>query len=198
VFYVTVGTGVGGGLVLDGVLYGSHRPACAEIGHLRPGLDATERSQTIESIASGRGIESAIRAALADCTAGDVSAAELLARCQNDPQKLTGKMVADAAAGRNELARNVMGRVCQALGWGIAQVITLLAVEVVVIGGGVSLAGEKIFFQPLREEVRRYVFPPLRDTYNIVAAELGEEVVVHGAVAMAAMRHRHLFAARSS
>jgi len=198
VFYVTVGTGVGGGLVLDGVLYGSHRPACAEIGHLRPGLDATERSQTIESIASGRGIEAAIRAALADCTAGNVSAAELLARCQNDPQKLTGKMVADAAADGNELARNVMGRVCQALGWGIAQVITLLAVEVVVIGGGVSLAGEKTFFQPLREEVRRYVFPPLRDTYNIVAAELGEEVVVHGAVATAAMRHHHLFAARSS
>lgn len=195
VFYVTVGTGVGGGLVLDGALYGSHRPAVAEIGHLRPNLNGTE---TVESISSGRGIEAAIRAALAHRTAGDAPASDLLARCQNDPQKLTGKMVADAAADGNELARNVMGRVCQALGWGIAQVITLLAVEVVVVGGGVSLAGEKVFFQPLREEVRRYVFPPLRDTYKIVAAELGEEVVVHGAIAMASMRHRHLSAARSS
>ncbi len=64
VFYVTVGTGVGGGLVLDGALFGSHRPAIAEIGHLRPGPDATEPSQTIESFSSGRGIETSIRDAL--------------------------------------------------------------------------------------------------------------------------------------
>src|SRR5580700_8723591 len=56
VFYVTVGTGVGGGLVLDGSLYGSRRPAIAEIGHMRPGLDATESNQTVESLASGPGI----------------------------------------------------------------------------------------------------------------------------------------------
>jgi glucokinase len=54
-----------------------------------------------------------------------------------------------------------------------------------VIGGGVPLAGEALFFAPLRQEVERYVFPPLRGTYRIVPAELGEEVVVHGALALA-------------
>jgi glucokinase len=188
VFYVTVGTGVGGGLVLDGALYGAHRPAAAEIGHLRPGLDATEPNQTIESISSGRGIETAIRAALAQSPAGDRDAADLLDRCKQNPQQLTGKMVADAALAGNALARRAMDRACQALGWGIAQVITLLAVEVVIVGGGVSLAGPTIFFEQLRRHVHRYVFPPLRNSYEIVPAQLGEEVVVHGAVAIAAAR----------
>ncbi len=81
-----------------------------------------------------------------------------------------------------------MDRACQALGWGIAQVITLVAVEAVIVGGGVSLAGETVFFDPLRRAVATYVFLPLRESYEILAPRLGEEVVVHGAVAMAADR----------
>ena len=64
--------------------------------------------------------------------------------------------------------------------------ITLLAPEVVVVGGGVSLLGEELFFAPLRDAVRRYVFPPLAESYEIVPAALGEWVVVHGAIALAA------------
>jgi glucokinase len=67
--------------------------------------------------------------------------------------------------------------------------ITLVAPQVVVIGGGVPLAGEAMFFDPLRREVARYVFPPLANSYAIVPAALGEEVVLHGALAVAALRH---------
>ncbi len=189
VFYVTVGTGVGGGLVLDGQLFGSKRPAIAEIGHLRPGLDAVESSQTIESVASGRGIEATIREMIAQHGPADAGAAALLELCHHDPRTLSGKMTADAAAAGNALAIAAMDRACQALGWGIAQVVTLLAIEVVIVGGGVSLAGERLFFAPLRRYVDRYVFPPLRNSYQIVPAQLGEEVVVHGAVAMAALAY---------
>jgi glucokinase len=188
VFYVTVGTGVGGGLVLDGSLYGSQRPAIAEIGHLRPGLEAAEPKQTVESLASGPGIEAAIRQALAVAAANDPQAVELLERCQKDLQRLSAKIVAEEAAAGNRLAQAAMDRACRALGWAIAQVITLLAVEAVIVGGGVSLAGETIFFEPLRRYVRSYVFPALRDSYEILAPSLGEEVVVHGALAMAADR----------
>jgi glucokinase len=72
------------------------------------------------------------------------------------------------------------------LGWAIAQTITLLAPEVVVVGGGVSLIGEQQFFTPLRREVARYVFPPLAGSYAVAPAALGESVVVHGAVLIAA------------
>ncbi|HET6328904.1 MAG TPA: ROK family protein [Planctomycetaceae bacterium] len=188
VFYVTVGTGVGGGLVFDGVLFGSQRPAIAEIGHLRPGLDATEPSQTIESRAAGPGIEAVTRTWLTTAPLDDRHATRLLARCERAPQKLTAKMIAEEAAAGNALAQAAMDRACQALGWGIAQVITLVAVEAVIVGGGVSLAGETVFFDPLRRAVATYVFLPLRESYEILAPRLGEEVVVHGAVAMAADR----------
>jgi glucokinase len=188
VFYVTVGTGVGGGLVLDGSLYGSERPAIAEIGHLRPGLDAAEPGQTVESLAAGPGIESIVRTWLLGSPVNDRHAARLLARCERNPQKLTAKMIGEEAAAGNALAVAAMDRACQALGWAIAQVITILALEAVIVGGGVSLAGEAVFFEPLGCYVRKYVFPPLRDSYEILAPRLGEEVVVHGAVAMAAER----------
>ena len=72
------------------------------------------------------------------------------------------------------------------LGWGIAQVITLQAPEIVVVGGGLSLIGEERFFKPLLEFVDQYVFPRLRETYRIVPAALSELAVVHGAIIRAA------------
>jgi glucokinase len=187
VFYVTVGTGIGGGLVIGGRLHGTGRPAASEIGHLRPGLTADRQEITVESLASGPAIAAAAYARLANKINGDEKyAADLTIRCGNNPERLTAQVVASAAAEGNEIARKVLGQACQALGWAIAQVITLVAPEVVVIGGGVSLIGEPLFFVPLRAEVSHYVFPPLADSYKIVPATLGELAVVHGAIALAA------------
>ena len=94
-------------------------------------------------------------------------------------------MVIDAAAAGNAAARQIFARALQTFGWAIAQMITLVAPQVVVVGGGVPLAGEAVFFAPLRTQVARYVFPPLSHAYSIVPAGLGEEVVVHGALAVA-------------
>lgn len=241
VFYITVGTGVGGGLVIGGKLHGAGRPAVAEIGHLRPGLHEDRPELTVESLCAGP----AIAAAAAARITGQVSRpldslrkylersslatraeyqganaprspivrrslknevrsrlfdqqrteeeyiADLLARCGGNADNLTAKAVAQSAAEGNEIACEVMDHACQVLGWAIAQVITLVAPEVVVVGGGVSLIGEPFFFAPLRSEVARYVFPPLAGSFRLVPAALGELAVVHGAVALAASHSAH-------
>jgi glucokinase len=185
----------------------------AEIGHLRPGMTADLPDHTIESLASGPGIAAAalarvsgdvarpletLRAAGGADESLDVRqrlasahererefARDLLARALCRPERLTAKIVAQAAEEGNTLAQEVLSQALQALGWGIATVITLVAPEVVVVGGGVSLAGEAIFLGPLRKEVDRYVFPPLLGSYQVLPSALGETVVVHGALAIA-------------
>ena len=186
VFFVTVGTGIGGGLVVDGELFGSERPAVAEIGHLRPGLNATEPHKTVEALAAGPAIEAAARRQVARQSADSADVADLLRRAGGSLERLTARIVADAAAAGNSLAGDVMNHAARALGWAIAQVVTLVAAEVVVVGGGVSLAPKPVFLTPLLEAVGRYTFPPLRDSFSLVPAALGEQVVVQGALALAA------------
>ncbi|NMC20924.1 MAG: ROK family protein [Thermogutta sp.] len=113
-------------------------------------------------------------------------AQDLLQRADGDPARLSAKLVGEAARQGNPVAHCILRRATRTLGWAVAQMITLLAPSCVVVGGGVSLLGEELFFAPLRREVEQYVFPALRGTYRIVPAALGEEVMVHGAVALAA------------
>lgn len=213
VFYLTIGTGIGGGLIVDREIYRGSGLGAAELGHLRPGLNADRPDDTIESFAAGWGIAAAaqdrlagpvthrlnplrtelrfrrpedVRQRLIEVEEADEEwSADLLERCDGQPELLTAKIVAQAAAEGNHLAQEVLSRAWQALGWGIAQMITLLAPEVVVIGGGVSLMGDDLLFKPLREEIARYVFPPFVDRYRVEPAALGEEVVLHGALALA-------------
>ena len=70
----------------------------------------------------------------------------------------------------------------------ICHVIALLSPRRFVIGGGVSLIGEKVLFEPLRRLVAEQVFKPFAKCYDIVPAALGEEVVLHGALALARQR----------
>ena len=182
VYYVTVGTGVGGGLVIDGKLHGQGRPAVAEIGHLRPGVNARSSNETVESLASGPGIVNTA-AALADQL--DPSQREqVIDRCGPVGQ-WTEKHLACRAMDGEPVARSALSRAVEALGWAIAQVITIVAPDVVIVGGGVSLIGEDFFFVPLRQAVDMYVFPPLLGSFRIVPAALGEEAVVHGAIQLA-------------
>lgn len=210
VFYVTVGSGVGGGLVVDGRIYRGRGLGATEIGHLRPGLHADRPEQTVESLASGWGIAATAQARLshlahqvhrlptdvrdreqlqnhlaAEQEAEDEFAHDLLLRCDHDLDALSAKLIAQAAAEGNGLATEIWQQACTALGWAIAQVITLTAPEIIVIGGGVALAGRTLFYEPVEQAVARYVFPAFLDQYTIAPAELGEAMVVHGAIALA-------------
>jgi glucokinase len=156
---------------VDDQIYTGSGSAAAEIGHLRPGLSADTAEQTVESIASGWGIAAAAQARLASPV-------------------LTAQLVAQAAEQGNALAIEVLEHAVRTLGWAIAQAITLAAPELVVVGGGVSLMSPALFLRPLRDQTARYVFPPLTGSYEIMPAELGEEVVVHGALALASVARR--------
>ena len=186
VFYVTVGTGVGGGLVVDGKIFGASRVAIGEIGHLRPGLDCHDPNHTVESYASGWGIVSRAKARLDELSDTEPTRADLMHRCQNDLRQLTAVEIAQAAEVGNQLASQVIGQAVETLGWAIAQVITLVAPQVVVVGGGVTSMDDALFLKPLKNSSRRYVFPPLVDCCEIVPAKLESAVVVHGALALAA------------
>jgi glucokinase len=177
VFYVTVGTGIGGGFVIDGRLDGVDRPAVAELGHLRPGLGCVDPGDTVESLAAGPGI---VRIA-------NRLTAEMSASTTDSDRCHFGKAeeVVNSAVRGDSAARRALAHAHTAIGWAVAQVITLLAPDVVVIGGGVSLAGDEWFWKPVRGQVATYVFPPLAECYRLLPPALGEWVVVHGAMANA-------------
>jgi len=192
VVYNNIGSGIGGAIVIGGRLYGGSQGVAAEFGHLRPGPQAERPDQDLEAVASGWGIAAAVRARLSRLDPASASrqeaadAEDLMRRCGGSLDRLDTKSIAEAARAGNRLAAGEFDRACRTIGWALAQVITMLAPSVVVMGGGVSLVGEDLFFGPVRRYAAQYVFPPLIGTYQIVPAALGEEVVVHGALALAA------------
>jgi glucokinase len=162
-FYITVGTGVGGAFIIGGKIHRAVGRGAAEIGHLRVS-DGTGR--IVEELASGRGIERAAAGLESD-------------------RAVSAREIAASARGGNPLALGAIQQATEALSDGICSVIALLCPARIVIGGGVSLMGEDLFFAPLRRLVADRVFAPFRGLTEIVPAALGEEVVVHGALALA-------------
>jgi glucokinase len=79
----------------------------------------------------------------------------------------------------------VLGRAHDALAHALCQAVALIAPSRIILGGGVSLMGDDLWFVPVRERVDADVFPPFRGSFDIVPASLGEEVVVHGALELA-------------
>jgi len=170
VFYITVGSGIGGGLILKGNIYSGCGLGAAEIGHLM-----VDRQGTIlEHVSSGWGIQKRFAAALK-------------AHQPNKPHaQVSVQEIANAARSGDPLAKEVLAEATDALAWGICQVAALICPRRFVIGGGVSLMGDDLFFTPVREAVSQRVFKPFAGLFDIVPAALGEEVVLHGALALAA------------
>jgi glucokinase len=185
IFYITVGSGIGGGLIVNGEIYRGTGYGAAEIGHLRIadfGPTGLVR-QPLELWSSGWAIEKALRARAADGTARD----SLLFSISQE-RRLTAEDIAEAARQGDCLALSVLNQAWNVLAEGICHVIALLCPRRIVIGGGVSLMGPELFFNPLRKLVAERVFEPFQTCYEIVPATLGEEVVVHGALALARKR----------
>ncbi len=113
----------------------------------------------------------------------------LLALCEGDPSRITTELVARAAVEGDPAARSALAEAHRAVGRALSHAINLLAPQRIVLGGGVSLIGDEWWFDPIRRETDALVFPAFRGGYDIVPAALAEDVVVHGALALALDAH---------
>ncbi len=184
IFYITIGSGIGGGLIIDGQIYRGVGRGAAEIGHL---MVTDYRHNTdqfggpLEQICSGWGIEQWAKRCVARGDAAEFPNSPLAAT----PERITTKFIAQAASAGDTFAQSIIDESLESLAEAIGHVIRLLCPRRVVIGGGVSLIGDENFFEPLEGYVRVREFPPFAGLTDIVPAALGEEVVVHGALALA-------------
>jgi glucokinase len=191
VLYVTVGSGIGGGLILNGRIYHGSGAGAIEVGHLWV-IDRNDSDLgvvTLEKAASGWAIADAARSYVERHRAAAGRAPwSVLRHAGGDPAAITARDVAAAAREGDREARYILDRAAAAMAHGLGQAVTLLAPRRIILGGGVSLIGEDLWLGPIRSKLEAYIFPPFRGTFDVVAAALGEEVVVHGALALAADR----------
>lgn len=171
---IFIGTGIGGGLILNGDLYRGQAGAAGEIGYLLPtpaDLGRTyDQFGRFETLAAGPGIARRAKAALA---AGETS---VLA----DVDPLTAREVFQAARDGDSLATRVIEETVDYLAQAIANVAAVLNPEMVVLGGGVARSGD-LLLEPIKERIKGTI--PV--VPRIVLTELGDEAVVQGAVALA-------------
>ena len=183
VFFVTMGTGIGAGLILGGKLQRGSRGFAGEFGHFKIDLDGLEcacgSTGCLETLASGPNIVRRVREQLFSDPSFSISS---LARDMEGT--LTGERVVRAAMEKDELALSVLKETGRILGAAIASVVNLLNVEVVVLGGGVMAAGDLIL-EPIREGTQQGTVRPCFECCRVVVAELGQDAGIIGAALLA-------------
>ena len=191
---VTIGTGIGGGIVIDGEIFHGASDAAGEIGHMTVNFAGRKckcgNYGCLEAYASGpniaaravEGLEAGSRSLLTDLVDGDLA-------------RITAATVYEAVVLGDAHANEVMSDTAKLLAVGVANLINLLNPEAVVIGGGVTLAGPHLL-DPLAAEVRRRAFRSASDACAILPGELPDTAGVIGAAGifgrysqLAARRH---------
>jgi glucokinase len=176
---ITIGTGIGGGLILDGKLYHGASDVAGEIGHTT--IDTEGRRckcgnyGCLEAYASGPNI--ALRA-VEEIEAGAVS--RLPSLVGGDLGRITAQTVYQAAQDGDDLALEVVNDTAKFLGVGIGNLLNVFNPEVVVVCGGVTAAGDRLFI-PLRREAARRAFKPAVAACRIVPGALAGTAGVYGA-----------------
>jgi glucokinase len=179
---LTIGTGIGGGIVLHGEIYHGASDIAGEIGHMTIDLNGRlckcGNYGCLEAYASGPAI--AARAVEGIQSGADTSLPRYV---DGDLRKVTAQVVYEAANDGDGFALEVVTDTAKFLGAGVANIINIFNPQVVVICGGVTLAGDKLFV-PLRSEVKRRAFKPAVSVCRIVPGELTGTAGVYGAAAV--------------
>ncbi len=181
--YVTVSTGIGGGVIINGKLYYGACGMAGEIGHItivpNGPLCSCGNRGCLETLSSGTSIAREARARVARGVPTLV--ADL---ADGDPKRITAKLVAEAANHGDAEAKHILSEAMNYLGIGMATLVNLFNPQLIVIGGGVTNIGEMLF-GPVRRAIDHRTFPTSAQAVRVVRAELGDNAGVLGAVAVA-------------
>lgn len=179
VVFITLGTGVGGGVVVDGQLVHGAIDSAGEIGHMtvdRDGYDCTcGKKGCLETVASATGV-----ARLARDMSEEFAGESELKTSIDDGELIDAKAVFDAAKEGDTFANLVVDTVSEYLGLACGNIANILNPSTIVIGGGVSKAGE-FLAERIRKEFQINTFPTIRESTHIRIAELGNDAGVIGA-----------------
>jgi glucokinase len=180
VVLLTLGTGIGGGLVLGGEVYRGWVGGGAEMGHMVVEMDGPPCQSNcpnygcLETVVSGTALVRLVSVAVA--RRPDTA----LGRALEEGRELTGPMITELAREGDPVACDAIALIGRRLGIGLVSLVNIFNPEVVVIGGGVSDAGE-LLLEPAREIVRERALAPGNDVVRIVQAAYGAEAGMIGA-----------------
>jgi len=181
--YMTISTGIGGGIVLGGRLFLGHKGLAGEIGHtvLQPNGPQCSCGNRgcLEALASGTAIGHQART-----LAASGRAPAILAAAQGEAAQVSARSVGLAAAQGDKVALRLLRQAGRHIGIAIANLMHLFNPQCFVLGGGVTQTGE-LLFKPIRRAARRNVqVPQYAEGVEIVPAALGEDVGLLGALAL--------------
>ena len=179
---IALGTGIGGGIYINGSLISGFSGAGGEIGHIKLEKDGKlcgcGQRGCFEAYASATGM---IREAVSRLAVNKNNLLYELIDRKID--KLEAKDIFDAAKQGDSFSLDIIEYETEYLAMGIGNILNILNPEVIVIGGGVALAGD-ILFTPLKEKLKKYVLPMALEDLKIVPGVLGNEAGIKGAVGL--------------
>lgn len=181
---LTLGTGIGGAIVIDGRIYRGAVGAASEFGHMTVELDGPPcrgncpNRGCLETMASGSAIG---RAGVA---AAESEPGSALGRALAQGVPITGELVTGLATDGDLAARGVLERIGRHLGAGLVTIVNVFNPELIVIGGG-AVAGGELLLGPARRLVAERALRPSRDIARVVSAHFGEEAGMIGAATFA-------------
>lgn len=173
IFYITLGSGVGGGMVTNKELYSGNVPGEAEIGLIK----LSKGKDTLESLCSGWALNKVIRQAI------KLNPASKLVNLIKTSTNHEAKYLKEAIELEDDLAIKIFNEYCDILAYGLSFVVYLFNPEVIVIGGGVSLIGD-ILVERLTQKLPKYISNTYLPGPEIKRSLLGEEVVLIGALSL--------------
>jgi predicted NBD/HSP70 family sugar kinase len=177
--YVSISSGIGAGLVLEGRPYRGHRGLAGEIGHVlvdpQGPICRCGNRGCLETLASGPALVALIRA--------------------SRPGEVTLPGLIELAREGDVGCRRVLADAGRAVGGALASLVSLLGPDTIVIGGDVGEAGD-LLLEPLREAVQRYAMPSATEDLTIVAGALGDRANLLGALALVITQSDHAVAQR--